>query len=33
METLTKEGKYIYCIIRLEQARTFGPLGVGERGD
>ena len=33
METLTKEGKYIYCIIRSEQARLFGPLGVGERGD
>lgn len=33
METLTKEGKYIYCIIRSEQARSFGPLGVGGRGD
>jgi hypothetical protein len=33
MKTLTKEGKYIYCIIRAEQARSFGPLGIGERGD
>lgn len=33
METLTKEGKYIYCIIGQEQARSFGPLGVGERDD
>lgn len=33
METLTKEGKYIYCIIRSAQARSFGPLGVGERWD
>lgn len=33
METLTKEGKYIYCIIRSKRALSFGPLGVGERGD
>lgn len=28
-----REGKYIYCIIRQDQARSFGPLGVGARGD
>ncbi|MFH1620365.1 MAG: GvpL/GvpF family gas vesicle protein [bacterium] len=49
METQTKEGKYIYCIIRPGQAcggaaakasgrhndqgLSFGPLGIGERGD
>ncbi len=30
-----KEGKYIYCIIAIvqEEPKTFGPLGIGERGD
>ena len=28
-----KEGKYIYCIIKLNQYQSFGPLGIGGRGD
>jgi len=28
-----KEGKYIYCIIALKEARSFGPIGIGGRGD
>jgi len=28
-----KEGKYIYCIIASNEAPSFGPLGVGGRGD
>jgi len=28
-----KEGKYIYCIIASSEAQSFGPLGVGGRGD
>ncbi len=28
-----KEGKYIYCIIALNEAQSFGPLGIGGRGD
>jgi hypothetical protein len=27
------EGKYIYCIIATNEAKTFGPLGIGARGD
>lgn len=30
---MMKEGKYIYCIIELNQGRSFGPLGIGGRGD
>ena len=33
MEVAIKEGKYLYCVIGLSQPRTFGPLGIGERGD
>jgi hypothetical protein len=33
MDTATKEGKYIYCIINSGQPRSFGPLGIGGRGD
>jgi hypothetical protein len=33
MDTATKEGKYIYCIINSGQLRFFGPLGIGGRGD
>ena len=33
MEVAIKEGKYLYCVIGLSQSRTFGPLGIGERGD
>ncbi|MFH1288123.1 MAG: GvpL/GvpF family gas vesicle protein [bacterium] len=28
-----KEGKYIYCIIASNGAQSFGPLGIGGRGD
>jgi hypothetical protein len=28
-----KEGKYIYCITESNQSRTFGSLGMGNRGD
>ena len=28
-----KEGKYIYCVIKANEPKTFGSLGVGERGD
>lgn len=27
------EGKYLYCIIEEASSRTFGPIGIGERGD
>jgi len=27
------EGKYIYCIIATNEARNFGPIGIGGRGD
>lgn len=30
---VTQEGKYIYCIIEAVEARSFGPLGIGGRGD
>ena len=30
---MEKEGKYIYCIIELNHYQSFGPLGIGERGD
>jgi len=30
---VTKEGKYIYCIIASNEARSFGPLGIGDRDD
>jgi len=33
MEVAIKEGKYIYCIIKSYQSQSFGPLGIGERGD
>lgn len=32
-EVALKEGRYIYCIIKLNQSQSFGPLGIGERGD
>ncbi len=28
-----REGKYIYCIIESNQSQSFGPLGIGDRGD
>jgi len=33
MEETVKEGKYIYCIIATAVSKTFGPLGIGGRGD
>jgi len=33
MDVATKEGKYIYCVIDSNQPRSFGPLGIGGRGD
>ncbi|HEU4594923.1 MAG TPA: GvpL/GvpF family gas vesicle protein [Pyrinomonadaceae bacterium] len=27
------EGKYVYCIIETKEPRTFGPVGIGGRGD
>ncbi len=27
------EGKYIYCIIQSDESRSFGPIGIGGRGD
>lgn len=33
MEIATKEGKYIYCVIAANTPKTFGPLGIGSRGD
>jgi len=33
VDTATKEGKYIYCIIDSDQPQSFGPLGIGGRGD
>jgi len=33
METLEKEGKYIYCIIGSGKPQSFGLSGIGERGD
>jgi len=33
MEVELKEGLYLYCIIEESQYRSFGPGGIGERGD
>lgn len=33
MQTLIKEGKYIYCIIKAGQPLNFSETGIGERGD
>ena len=30
---MTKEGKYVYCIIEGNEGRNFGPIGIGKRGD
>ncbi len=30
---MTKEGKYVYCIIDGNDGRNFGPIGIGKRGD
>ncbi len=29
----TAEGKYVYCIIESKDTRSFGPMGIGGRGD
>jgi hypothetical protein len=31
--TTSPEGKYVYCIIESPEARSFGPMGIGGRGD
>ncbi|HMF54767.1 MAG TPA: GvpL/GvpF family gas vesicle protein [Pyrinomonadaceae bacterium] len=28
-----QEGKYVYCIIETGETRSFGPMGIGGRGD
>jgi len=33
MDVAAKEGKYIYCVIDSNQPQSFGPLGIGGRGD
>lgn len=33
MEIAIKEGKYIYCIASANGSKSFGPLGIGGRGD
>jgi len=33
MDVATKEGKYIYCIMDSNRPQSFGPLGIGGRGD
>lgn len=30
---MSDEGKYLYCIIEEVSYRTFGPIGIGDRGD
>jgi len=30
---MLEEGKYLYCIIENSNARNFGPVGIGDRGD
>ena len=29
----SEQGKYVYCIIKTEAPRDFGPVGIGGRGD
>jgi hypothetical protein len=31
--TSSPEGKYVYCIIESSEPRSFGPMGIGGRGD
>src|SRR5919204_1734226 len=31
--TPAAEGKYVYCIIETKEPRSFGPVGIGGRGD
>jgi len=30
---MSKEGKYIYGVIGTGEKKSFGPIGIGERGD
>jgi len=30
---MNREGKYLYCIIAGNECRSFGPIGIGGRGD
>ena len=30
---VSEEGKYVYCIIKSTEARSFGSIGIGGRGD
>lgn len=30
---MIEEGKYIYCMVGTNEARNFGPIGIGNRGD
>jgi len=30
---VVQEGQYIYCIVGTGEARNFGPIGIGDRGD
>ena len=30
---MPEEGKYLYCVIENSNARNFGPIGIGDRGD
>lgn len=30
---MTKEGRYLYCIIQLNRTKSFGPMGIGNRND
>jgi hypothetical protein len=32
-EASQQEGKYVYCIIETDEPRSFGPVGIGGRGD
>src|SRR5215471_7843972 len=31
--TQVAEGKYVYCIIKADENRSFGPMGIGARND
>ena len=31
--TQVGEGKYVYCIIKSKENRSFGPMGIGARND
>jgi hypothetical protein len=31
--SMAHEGQYVYCIIGTGEARNFGPVGIGDRGD